>query len=108
MDAVSVDIMELLDNAPRQWRYLFRDELAKVDFNGLTQEKMASIASELVQRTSERYRDLPLSDWTQDEICELIQTLIPAPTEFIRALTKSILEEHPELAWGDYIVPDGN
>ncbi|MBN2211665.1 MAG: hypothetical protein JW709_09755 [Sedimentisphaerales bacterium] len=105
MDSIALDILHLLDNAPYKWRIILRDELNLVDFSSLSDATMKETARAILQRTNERYRTQPAEEMSESEIAALVQTLIPAPPRFIRALADCILEEHPELAWGDYIPP---
>ena len=105
VDPYNKQLIELLNSMPRAWLLIFRRELEKVDLQELRDSEIDALARRIIRQVNQDYRENLRCPGNEAELVDLVKLVTPAPSEWVRALAEGILEEHPELAWGEFISP---
>lgn len=87
-------LLDLLQSAPDRWQELFQRELEKTNLQGFRQEELARVAQILIGRVNSLYHKKLHTDFNDQDkltaLTDLLEIIVPAPTEWITALTRKI------------------
>ncbi len=102
------DLFELINDKPDKWQQIFHDEVRVIDhqfdLNAMDENEVKLVARMIYLRTESRFTANIVPEKV-DEVLDIAKLIMGAPKHWLTSLKTSILNEHPEMAYGDFIQP---